>query len=382
MANQISAYPVICASFNQDYSYFAVGTKLGFKIFDADTLRLCYEKDIGAFNIVEMRFSTSLLALVGAGEQPALSPRRLCLFNITTGARLQGLNFLTTVLSVRLNRLRLIVLLQDKTFIYDIDTLAILSTVDTVPNPKGLCAFSHSLDACFLALPASTIKGSMLIYNVMELQSHCEIDAHLSPLAAMVFSPDGTYLATASEQGTMVRVHRIPEGTKVTLFCLQGSIMEKCFSFRRGAYPATIFSLSFGSSAQLPDFLVATSSSGSLHLFMLTASNQRVKQSSSFIGAMIPGAILDAGHHHVLHDAAAGVRSKAVIRKVQKVCDASVSEAFCFRVTVSVVSYDGYFREYIFNINHKNESSWTLEREFNLLTATSDIRAGSVAHLW
>ena len=33
---------------------------------------------------------------------------------------------------------RLIVLLQDKTFIYDIDSLAILSTIDTVPNPKGV----------------------------------------------------------------------------------------------------------------------------------------------------------------------------------------------------------------------------------------------------
>jgi len=32
---------------------------------------------------------------------------------------------------------RLLVLLEDKTFIYDIDSLSILSTIDTVPNPKG-----------------------------------------------------------------------------------------------------------------------------------------------------------------------------------------------------------------------------------------------------
>lgn len=361
MANQISSYPILCASFNQDYSYFAVGTKLGFKIFDAETLRLCYEKDIGAFSIVEMRFSSSLLAIVGAGEQAALSPRRLCLFNTTTGVPLQELNFLTSVLAIRLNKLRLIVLLQDKTFIYDINSLAILSTIDTVPNPKGLCAFSHNLEACFLALPASSTKGSMLVYNVTELQFLCEIDAHLSPLAAMVFSSEGTYLATASEQGTMVRVHTVPKGTK-------------CFSFRRGAYPSTIFSLSFGSSMLLPDFLVATSSSGSLHIFMLgSASNQWGKKSSSFIGAMIPSAILDPAHHHVLHNAVAeGVKSYAVIRKVQKTPVASVSEAFSFRATISVVTYDGYFREYIFSINHKNESTWTLEREYNLLTAISE----------
>ncbi|XP_074282572.1 autophagy-related protein 18b isoform X2 [Silene latifolia] len=311
MANQFSSYPILCASFNQDYSYFAVGTKLGFKIFQADNGRVCYERDIGAFSIVEMRFSSSLLAIVGAGEQPALSPRRLCLFNTTTGVPLQELNFLTSVLAVRLNKLRLIVLLLDKIFLYDIDSLTILSTIDTVPNPKGLCAFSHSLDACYVAVPASTTKGSVLLYNIMDLQSLYEIDAHQSPLAAIVFSSDGTYLASASEQGTMIRIYMVSEGTKL-------------FSFRRGTYPSTIFSLSFGPSMQLPDVLVATSSSGSLHIFMLgVAINQRNKKSSSFVGAMIPGRIndvLDPAYHHVLHNVVAeGVKSYAVIRKVEKV---------------------------------------------------------------
>ncbi|CAL5421957.1 unnamed protein product [Camellia sinensis] len=39
---------------------------------------------------------------------------------------------------------------------------------------RGLCAFSPSLDGCFLALTASTTKGSVLVYNVMERHSHCE----------------------------------------------------------------------------------------------------------------------------------------------------------------------------------------------------------------
>lgn len=83
-------------------SCFAVGTRDGFRIFDAQTGRLCYERceifqdralvvimlvrpwyylvvkawrviwfptAIGAFSIVEMLFSSSLLAIVGAGEQ-------------------------------------------------------------------------------------------------------------------------------------------------------------------------------------------------------------------------------------------------------------------------------------------------------------------------
>lgn len=208
---------ILCASFNQDSSGFAVGTKDGFRLFDARSGRLRYERAIGSFSIVEMLFSTSLIAIVGAGEQPSLSPRRLHLFNFVTGSTLRELNFLTTILAVRLNRKRLVIVLQEKTYIYDVNSLTILDTIDTVLNNKGLCAFSPNSEACYLALPASTAKGSVLVYNTVELQSLCQIDAHRSPLAAIVFSSNGTYLATASEQGTIIRVHLVSQATKVTV---------------------------------------------------------------------------------------------------------------------------------------------------------------------
>ncbi|CAN1328764.1 Autophagy-related protein 18b [Linum perenne] len=219
MATQSSSpYPIISASFNQDNSAFAISTKDGFKIYDSNTGRLCYERAVGAFVIVEMLYSSSLLAIVGAGEQPSLSPRRLCLFNTTTGTALRELNFLTSILAVRLNKKRLVVVLQEQTFIYDSNSLAILDTIVTVPNSKGLCAFSPDVDGCFLALPASTTKGSVLLYNVMNVHVHCEIDAHRAPLAAVSLSSNGTYIATASEQGTIIRVHHVLEATKVNAF--------------------------------------------------------------------------------------------------------------------------------------------------------------------
>ncbi|XP_065849459.1 autophagy-related protein 18b isoform X1 [Euphorbia lathyris] len=363
MTSQSSNYPILCASFNQDLSGFAISTRDGFKIFDPNSGRVCYERAVGAFNIVEMLYSSSLLAIVGAGEQPSLSPRRLCLFNITTGTALRELNFLTSLLAVRLNRKRLVVVLQEKTYIYDSNSLAILDTIDTVPNIKGLCGFSPNLDGCFLALPASTTKGSVLLYNVMELQSHCEIDAHRAPLAAVTLSSNGMYIATASEQGTIVRVHLVLEATK-------------SYSFRRGTYPSTIYSLSFAPSAQLPDILVAASSSGSVHVFSLGfAINQRGRKSSSFLGSILPDSVndaLDPAHHHVLHNAApAGMKSYVVARKVDKVADTSSNEFIACRATLSVITFNGYFQEYIVNINNQNESKWSLEREFNLLTVLS-----------
>ncbi|KAJ0710330.1 putative transcription factor WD40-like family [Helianthus annuus] len=298
---------------------------------------------------------------------------------------------------------RLIVVLQGKTFIYDINSLVILDTVDTVPNLKGVCAFSPSLDGCFLALPASTTKGSVLVYNVMDLHSHCEIDAHRSPLASIVFSSNGMYIATASEHGTIIRVHSVADATKVKQ-TLYKQIYYRCnfsftyiskllivfffflhdiqsYSFRRGTYPSNVFSLSFGQSIGLPDILLATSSSGSVHAFFLGLAIDQSRRSSTFLGSIIPDSVgdaLDAAHHHVLHNAVApGVKSYAVIRKVDRASDTSASESTPCRATISIITYNGYFLEYVLNINHRNESSWTLDREFNLVTAISESESNS-----
>ncbi|KAK8968683.1 Autophagy-related protein 18b [Platanthera guangdongensis] len=41
---------------------------------------------------------------------------------------------------------------------------------------SSLCAFSPNSEACYLALPASTTKGSVLVYNAVELQSLCQCE--------------------------------------------------------------------------------------------------------------------------------------------------------------------------------------------------------------
>eukprot|EP01018_Ginkgo_biloba_P036718 Gb_30658 [translate_table: standard] len=313
-----------------------------------------------------MLYSSSLLAIVGAGEQPALSPRRLCLFNTVTGNAVKEMNFVTAILAVRLNRKRLIVVLQEKAYIYDIDNLSILDSIDTVPNPKGLCAFSPNMDNCYLALPASANKGAVLIYNVLELHSHCQINAHRSQLAAMVLSSDGSYIATASEQGTVIRVHLVAQATK-------------SFSFRRGTYPATIYSLSFGPTSQVPQLLVATSSSGSVHIFTLgLMTSERNKRPTGLLAAVIPDSVNDAlepsCHHVVLQNVlAAGVKSCVIVSNGEVgEADSIGLAADILRARISTISYNGYFNEYSVTLSPQNAPSWNLEHECNLLTSPSE----------
>lgn len=57
-------------------------------------------------SIAKMLFCTSLVAFVGAGEQPHLTPRKLTLLNSHSNAVIQALSFPSSVLGVHLNRKR------------------------------------------------------------------------------------------------------------------------------------------------------------------------------------------------------------------------------------------------------------------------------------
>eukprot|EP00122_Pirum_gemmata_P010597 Pgem_evm1s9803 len=83
-----------------------------------------------------MLFCTSLVALVGAGEQPAFSPRCLQIANTKRQTTICELDFRTAILAVKMNRRRLIVVLEERIHIYDITTMKLLHTNETPPNPK------------------------------------------------------------------------------------------------------------------------------------------------------------------------------------------------------------------------------------------------------
>ena len=101
-----------------------------------------------------MLFSTSLLAVVGVGDQPSMSPRRLRIINTKRHSVICEVTFPSTILAVKMNKSRLVVLLQDQIYIYDISNMRLLHTIETTSNPHGLIAMSPSLDNNYLAYPS------------------------------------------------------------------------------------------------------------------------------------------------------------------------------------------------------------------------------------
>ncbi len=152
---------------------------------------------------------------------------------------------MSPVLGVQLSDDRVIVVLKQEVRIYSIKELQLLAKHTTADNPNGLCALSGKT----IAFPGRT-RGHVNIVGI-ENKDVSIIPAHSSALRALAFSPNGELVATASEQGTLIRVWNTRSNAKLV-------------ELRRGADPATIFSLGFSPSGAL---LACTSDKGTLHVY-------------------------------------------------------------------------------------------------------------------
>ena len=291
-------------TFNQDYSCLAVGeffairempilitdsafpgTSKGFRIYHTDPFAKIFSSDDGNVAIIEMLFSTSLVALI-------LSPRHLVIQNTKVDTHTDSgnpaaenikkrssticeLTFPSAVLAVRLNRKRLAVVLEEEIYLYDISNMTLLYTIATSPNPNAICALAPSSEKCYIAYPlpkpredtgdkrpshapplstyVAPTTGEVLIFDTILLKAVNVVEAHRAPLSCIALNNEGTLLGTASETGTIIRVFSIPSGAKL-------------YQFRRGTYPSTIYSMSFNLSSTL---LCVSSTTDTVHIFRL-----------------------------------------------------------------------------------------------------------------
>ncbi|KAI9898153.1 hypothetical protein N3K66_006513 [Trichothecium roseum] len=271
-------------TFNQDHSCLAVGTSKGFRIFHTDPFSRIFSSDDGNIGIVEMLFSTSLVALI-------LSPRHLIIQNTKRSSVICELTFPSAVLAVRLNRKRMVVVLEEEIYIYDISNMSLLHTIATSPNPAAICALSPSSENCYLAYPlpeprdeaadakrpahappqssyVAPTSGRVLIFDTVAIKAVSVIEAHRAPLSSVCLNNDGTLLATASETGTIIRVFNVAKG-------------QKLYQFRRGSYPSTIYNMSFNLSSTL---LCVSSTSDTVHIFRLGPPQQGSETQSTAAG--------------------------------------------------------------------------------------------------
>jgi len=270
---------ILFIGFNQDYQCFSCGTEKGFAIYNCDPLKERFRRDFGpsgGIGIVEMLFRCNILALVGGGKNPKYPPNKVMIWDDYQNKCIAELEFRSDVRAVKLRRDRIVVVLDNKVYVYNFVNLTLLYQIETFLNPKGLCSLSSDPDfPSVLACPG--LKPGSVHVELNDLKKQQFITAHTNALSQIALNKNGTRLATSSEKGTLIRIFDTDTGQQLR-------------ELRRGADRAEIFSITFNPTST---YLVVTSDKGTVHVYGLeqdasasmdTAEKKQNRQSSlSFI---------------------------------------------------------------------------------------------------
>ncbi|CAA2971840.1 autophagy-related 18a, partial [Olea europaea subsp. europaea] len=261
-----STTALLHVSFNQDYSCFAAGTDRGFRIYNCDPFGEMFRREIegnGGVGAVEMLFRCNIFALVGGGDSPQYPLNKVMIWDDNPNRCIGELSFGSEVRGVRLRRDRIVVVLEQKIFVYNFADLKVLHKIETTANPKGLCAVSHVAGSFVLVCPGLQ-KGQVRVEHYASKRTKF-IMAHGSRIASFTLSQNGNLLATASTKGTLVRIFNTHDGTLLQ-------------EVRRGADRAEIYSLAFSPTAH---WLAVSSDKGTIHVFSLKVNAENLGNARS-----------------------------------------------------------------------------------------------------
>ena len=141
--NLASDQPINHIACNQTQEYFAVATNIGFEIVQNDSSSTRLKKKSQVLNesvcLIEMMYKTNIIVLVLASQKNKVviwddhekKNRTEITFNAGSEIR-----------NIRLRKDMLVVVLDDKVFVFNFETLKLIEQVETCQNVLGLCSLS------------------------------------------------------------------------------------------------------------------------------------------------------------------------------------------------------------------------------------------------
>ncbi|KAF7996522.1 hypothetical protein HCN44_002154 [Aphidius gifuensis] len=316
---------ILSLRFNQDQGCFTCCMESGLRVYNVEPLveKAHFENDLmGSIAIGEMLWRTNVIAVVGGGSRPKFADNTVLIYDDIAKKFVMEITFTSPIKAVRLRRDKLIVALQREihVFSFPFPTRRLL-TLETRDNPKGLVEVATLATAHkqLLAFPGHKL-GSVQLVDLAATEAGSSsapatLSAHQGALACIAVNSNGTMVATASAQGTLVRVW--------------DSVRRQLLvELRRGADPATLYCITFSRDSE---FLCASSDKGTVHIFALkdTHLNRRSTFSKmSFLGNYI--------------ESQWALATFTVPPECACVC------AFGSRNSVIAVCMDGTFHKYVF----------------------------------
>lgn len=208
-------------------------------------------KFLGGFSIIRPVFSTPLLCFVGSASNPRYPLNTVYFWDDRQNQSIAEIHFRSEVKNVLIRRDRAVIILPTLTYVYMLNSLKAVSCIETCENEKGAGAISFDKDI-FVLLSLSSEPGSIR----MENYSNEEVKVaqiHENPIHIVAIDFIGSVGASASEQGTIIRV-------------FDCNSLEVLHELRRGTSPAQISSIGF---SPLGGMLVVSSNKSTVHVWKL-----------------------------------------------------------------------------------------------------------------
>lgn len=175
------------------------------------------------------------MALVTEGDEPLYPNNNLIIWDDLRHEITISMNLNSSILSVKLRRDRIVVVSRkwfkyfslkstknNLIMFFFVEGVIKVFTFTQVPqqlhvfetsaNLKGLCALSPSSTNSLIAFPTRKVGQVQLVDLADVDKPPMNIAAHESQLAYLSLNVKGTFLATASEKGTIIRVYDTSRG--------------------------------------------------------------------------------------------------------------------------------------------------------------------------
>jgi len=314
-------------TFNQDFSCFACALKDGLRIYNTDPLReklrLTVEQ-VGSLSKVSMLQRTNWIALLSGPPRPKFNENIIIIWNAKEQDFSIEYKFNSIVLDVQLGADKLVAVLSNSVYVCSFPKNSQkLMEISTLGNPLGICQFVATISKQRLVTLGQKL-GCIQIHDVTKADRSCSvvpvnIKAHTHDIACVAINLKATIVATASVQGTLVRLFDLTTGRKV-------------LEVRRGSDRAKINCINFSKDSA---FFCVSSDKGTTHIFAIKDGDLNVRSKISKAGVTFNKY----------------TESKWSFSKIS--LDDEVKVICCFGTnnTLLVVCYDGSLHKFMFKLD-------------------------------
>lgn len=146
-------FQVMYLSFNQDGSCISVGTRRGFKVFNAVPFKALYSHDFSdGCAVVSMLYRSAILAISGAGNNVRYPRDSVTLYDDQSGRNLGEIELHHPVLQVQLTREKIFVAIDGAVLVHNLTDLRQIDKIETCANPNGILAVQGEREVQLLSL--------------------------------------------------------------------------------------------------------------------------------------------------------------------------------------------------------------------------------------